>query len=151
MCAGRAVDSASIRTTLAPTTSMAKKLLRCRACRLTWFSERKAAAACPACGGKEVGATLELFHIGMVLIALAAIGWMRPLIAQVALGEGILPAAAALINAKKLTVDVERGVLKREDRRALVKDRRGNQVYVSSDELKRRQKAKKTRSKHVQR
>jgi hypothetical protein len=57
----------------------------------------------------------------------------------------------AVVKARKLTVSVERGpargkkvtlrrgdkvtIVKREDRRVLVKDRRGNQVYLSSDQV----------------
>ena len=75
MCAGRAVDGASSRTSVARTTSMlTKSLLQCRACRLTWFPTGGAGAACPACGGTRVGGTLELFHVGIALIALGAIG-----------------------------------------------------------------------------
>jgi hypothetical protein len=41
-------------------------------------------------------------------------------------------------------------ILKREDRRFLVRDRRGNQVYVALNQVKPRQKAG-TRREHVQR
>ena len=78
------------------------------------------------------------------------------------------PAAtiSAVIKAKKLTVDVQRGpaeghkvtlrrgdkvtILERKDRRFLVRDRRGNQVYVPFDKVNARPKPK-TRSQHVQR
>ncbi len=75
-------------------------------------------------------------------------------------------AISAVIKAKKLTVDVQRGpaeghkvtlrrgdkvtILERKDRRFLVRDRRGNQVYVPFDKVNPRQKTK-TRSQHVQR
>ena len=52
-----------------------KSLLRCHACRLTWFPQADAGAACPACGGTQFGGTLELFHAGLVLIAVGLIGW----------------------------------------------------------------------------
>ena len=52
-----------------------KSLLRCHACRLTWFPQGDAGAACPACGGTQFGGTLELFHAGLVLIAVGLIGW----------------------------------------------------------------------------
>jgi hypothetical protein len=142
------------------------KLLRCRACRLTWFPQGGSAAACPACGGNEVGGTLELFHVGILLIALALGGWAWPLIGQ---GLGLDPsatAAPAATNAKKPAPEAQRApaqaqpllvrrgekatISKKEDRRILVKDRRSKQVHVSSKKSKRRQKAK-TRSQHVQR
>src|SRR5438132_12179215 len=76
MCAGRAVDGASSRTSVARTTSMlTKSLLQCRACRLTWFPTGGAGAACPACGGRRVGGRLELFQVGIGLMALGGIGW----------------------------------------------------------------------------
>jgi hypothetical protein len=77
-----------------------------------------------------------------------------------------LAAVVGVIQAKKLTAHVERGpargqrvtlrrgekvtILKREDRRFLVKDRRGNQVYVALNQVKPRPKAG-TRREHVQR
>src|SRR6266478_4626114 len=73
---------------------------------------------------------------------------------------------SAVIKAKKLTVDVQRGpaeghkvtlrrgdkvtILERKDRQFLVRDRRGNQVYVTFEKVNARQKPK-TRSQHVQR
>ena len=185
-----------------------KRLLRCRACRLKWFPQGDAGAPCPACGSSEVGTALQLFHVGIALIALALIGWMAPLIAQRYPGVPLIgqlypgtpligarsagersvamlgpvveakkpplevqrarPVAtiSAVIKAKKLTVDVQRGpaeghkvtlrrgdkvtILERRDRRFLVRDRRGNQVYVPFDKVNARQKPK-TRSQHVQR
>src|ERR1700694_4667702 len=59
-----------------------KRFLRCRACRLKWFPQGDAGAPCPACGSSEVGTALQLFHVGIALIALALIGWMASLIAQ---------------------------------------------------------------------
>ncbi|HEY4884920.1 MAG TPA: hypothetical protein VII08_14895 [Myxococcales bacterium] len=185
-----------------------KRLLRCRACRLKWFPQGDAGAPCPACGSSEVGTALQLFHVGIALIALALIGWAAPLIGQRypevpfigqryprtpssgARSAGERPVAmlgplveakkpplevqrtrpvatiSAVIKAKKLTVDVQRGpaeghkvtlrrgdkvtILERRDRRFLVRDRRGNQVYVPFDKVNARQKTK-TRSQHVQR
>jgi hypothetical protein len=171
---------------------MPKRLLQCRACHLTWFPQAGAAAACPACGGKEFGTKLQPFHLGIALIALALIGWMRPLLGQALpierpgattqrelpterpltttppgpLGERPVATIPAVIKAKKVTVNVERGpaqgqrvtfrrgdkvtILKREDRRFLVRDRRGNQAYLSSDQVKFRKKAR-IRRQHVQR
>src|SRR5467141_211357 len=165
-----------------------KRLLRCRACRLKWFPQGDANAPCPACGSSDVGGALQLFHLGIALIALALIGWVAPLIGGRSVAErpvAILgpvveakkppldmqrarPVAtiSAVIKAKKLTVDVQRGpaeghkvtlrrgdkvtILERRDRRFLVRDRRGNQVYVPFDKVNARQKPK-TRSQHVQR
>jgi len=147
---------------------LTKSLLRCRACRLTWFPKGGAGAACPACGGTKLGGTLELFHVGMALIVLGLAGWF---LRQGPLAERFVATVPAVIQAKELTADVERGpaqgqtvtlrrgdevtIVKQEHRRTLVKDRRGNQVYVSSskvksNKVKKRQKAKK-RSQHVQR
>jgi hypothetical protein len=149
---------------------LTKSLLQCRACRLTWFPDGGAAAACPACGGTKIGGTLELFHIGIAFILLGAIGWW---LRHGPFSEAPAPAMPAVVQAKELTANVERGpsqgqpvtlrrgeevtVVKREERRVLVKDRRGNQVYVSSKKIKpakvkrRQKKVAKTRSKHVQR
>jgi hypothetical protein len=120
-------------------------LLRCRACRLTWFPRGESGAACPACGGAQVGGTLELFHVGIALIAAALVGWMGPMI----LGEHALPAIPipAILQSKELTANVEKF--------PAVKERRGDQVYVptkkvKSHKVKRAKKAKK-RSQHVQR
>jgi hypothetical protein len=184
---------------------LTKKLLRCQACRLKWFPNAGAAAACPACGSDQVGGTFELFHLGGGLIALAVLAWMTPIFAETKPGNASAPptaesaigerpqspaaqtsssdehapalppwpaaqrAAAPLvgvIQAKKVTANVERGpargqrvtfrrgdkvtILKREDRRFLVKDRRGNQVYVALNQVKPRPKAG-SRREHVQR
>ena len=124
---------------------MLTSLLRCRACRLTWFPRGESGAACPACGGAQVGGTLELFHVGIALIAAALVGWMGPMI----LGEHALPAIPipAILQSKELTANVEKF--------PAVKERRGDQVYVptkkvKSHKVKRAKKAKK-RSQHVQR
>jgi hypothetical protein len=118
-------------------------LLRCRACRLTWFPKGGTGAACPACGGAKVGGTLELFHVGIALIAAGLIGWMGPMI----LGENPLPAIPAIMQSKELTAEVEKG--------SAVKERRGDQVYVPSKKIKphkiKRAKKAKKRSQHVQR
>ena len=185
-----------------------KRLLQCRACRLKWFPQGDASAPCPACGSSDVGGALQLFHLGIALIALALTGWAAPLIGQrypdvpligqrypggpligarsvaersVAILGPVVEAKKppldvqrarpvatifAVIKAKKLTVDVQRGpaeghkvtlrrgdrvtILERKDRRFLVRDRRGNQVYVPLDKVNARQKTK-PRSQHVQR
>ena len=103
-----------------------------------------------------------------MLVAAGLIGWVWPLVGQVSLGENRQAPIPAVINAKKVTPEVERSpakgqpvtsrrgekvaIAKQDDRRVLMKDRRGNQVHVSPKKVKRRQKAKtKTRSQHVQR
>lgn len=192
------------------------KLLRCRSCALKWFPRGEAAGACPACGGKDVGGTFELFHLGIVLVVLAGIAWAMPAMglstggdrpiaaalssvvetrqppanaqrtrpadaqrtppadaqrAHLADSQRAHPAAAAaplsaVIKAKKLTVHVQRGpakghmvtlrrgdkitILARNQRRLLVKDRRGNQFFVPLDKLT-LQKAAETRRQYVQR
>lgn len=181
------------------------KLIHCRACHLKWFPKGAPARACPACGGKNVGGTLELFHIGVVLIVLAAIIRFVPSVQSATEGVRALastasivetkrlppevqrthaadaqrphaydaprttiPAApaSAIIKAKKLTLHVQRGprkghtvtlrrgervtILDHRARRYLVRDRRGNQVYVTSDKLNLRQTAEKGRQ-YVQR
>lgn len=181
------------------------KLLRCRACALKWFPRGEAAGACPACGGKDVGGTFELFHLGILLVVLAGVAWAMP---SMGLSTGDRPVAAALspvlesrqppaeaqrahpadaqrarladpqrghpaaaplsavIKAKKLTVHVQRGpakghtvtlrrgdkvtILARKERRFLVRDRRGNQVFVPLDKLT-LQTAAETRRQYVQR
>jgi len=148
---------------------MLTSLSKCRACRLSWFPQGGTAAACPACGGNQVGGTLELFHVGILLILLAVAGWVAPM----AFGESVnlfperaaSPVAVPAVVQSKETANVEKGpdrgetvtlrrgeevtIVKQERKRVLVKDRRGNQVYVSKKKLKKR-KAKK-RSEHVQR
>ena len=120
-------------------------LLRCRACRLTWFPNGGAGAGCPACGGAQVGGTLELFHVGIALILAGLIGWMGPMI----LREQSLPSIPipAILQSKELTANVEKG--------PAVKERRGDQVYVPSKKVKshrmKRAKKAKKRSQHVQR
>ncbi len=118
-------------------------LLRCRACSLKWFPKGGAVAACPACGGAKFGGTLELFHVGIALIALGLAGWVGPLF----LGERALPTIPAVLQSKELTANVEKG--------PSVKDRRGDQVNVPSKKIKshrvKRSKKAKKRSQHVQR
>jgi hypothetical protein len=139
MCVRRAVDGASSRTSVAGTNSMFTKSLRqCHACRLTWFPQG-GAASCPACGGTKIGGTLELFHAGLALIALGAVGW---LFRHGPLSEPGTAPPPAVAHAAQLTESPERR----------------NDVYVASKKIKtdkvkvkRRQKKAKTRSKHVQR
>jgi hypothetical protein len=121
-------------------------LLRCRACRLTWFPRGEAGAACPACGGARIGGTLELFHLGIALIVAGLIGWMGPMI----LGEHALPAIPipAILQSKEPAATAEKSPM-------AVKERRSDQVSVpskrvKSHKVKRAKKAKK-RSQHVQR
>jgi hypothetical protein len=169
---------------------LTNKLRKCRACHLKWFPRGETAGECPACGGKDVGAAFELFHVGIVLIVLAGIAWVVPSMQGSSGGDRPVatalssvvetkpapvdvqrtPTAAlplsAVVKAKKLTVRVQRGprkghtvtlrrgdkvtILDRKDRRFLVRDRRGNQVYVSFDKLNLRQTTQ-TRRQYVQR
>jgi len=121
-------------------------LLRCRACRLTWFPRGEAGAACPACGGAQIGGTLELFHLGVALILAGLIGWMGPMI----LGEHALPSISIpeILQSKEPTAVAEKSS-------AVAKERRGDQVYVPSKRIKshkvKRAKKAKKRSQHVQR
>jgi hypothetical protein len=123
---------------------LTKSLLRCRGCRLSWFPNGGTAAACPACGGEKVGGTLELFHVGVLLILLGLAGWVGPLV----LGEGAGAAVPAILEGKQLTAVAERS--------PSVKERRPDQVSVpsrkiKSHKVKRAKKAKKRSQHHVQR
>src|SRR5947209_181182 len=73
---------------------LTNKLLRCRACRLKWFPNAGAAAACPACGSDQIGGTFELFHLGGGLIALAVLAWMTPIFAETKPANSPAPSAA---------------------------------------------------------
>jgi hypothetical protein len=118
------------------------KLLRCQTCRLSWFPQGGPATACPACGGSHIGGALQLFHVGMMLIALAVAGWAWPYVGQIPGADRILPVGAP--------AGEKPAVVRQEDHRVPVKDRRVGQVHVHSKKVKKRQKAK-TRSKYVQR
>jgi len=84
-----------------------------------------------------------LFHVGILLIALAVGGWAWPYIGQIPGVERIPFGAPAPETPKKPAV------AKQEDHRVL-KERRVGQVHVPPKKVKKRQKAK-TRSKYVQR
>jgi len=169
---------------------LGKKLLKCRSCRLKWVPKGEPAATCPACGGKEIAGTLELFHVGLGLVVLAGIAWVAP--AKARAPESAAPVATkaaaapvvdtkpappkkthvaaapryAVIRAKTITAHVQRGpaaghtvtfrrgdkvrILAGNDRRYLVSDRRGNQVYVTPDKLTLQHPAEKGR-RYVQR
>jgi len=118
------------------------KLLRCQTCRLSWFPQGGPAAACPACGGAHFGGAFQLFHLGMLLIAIAVGGWAWPYVGQIPGAERILPVGSP--------TGEKPAVAKQDDRRVPMKDRRVGQVHVPSKKVKKRQKAK-TRSKYVQR
>src|SRR5512138_2893136 len=77
MWSRRPVDSRASRIrVIEPQSMLTRSLRQCHACRLSWVPQGEAgAAACPACGGTKVGGRLELFHAGMALIVLGAIGW----------------------------------------------------------------------------
>src|SRR5881392_2732370 len=127
---------------------LTRSLLQCRACRLTWFPQRGSGAACPACGGTKLGGTFELFHAGIALIALGLIGWF---LRHGPLGEQFGTTLPAIIQAKRLTANVERN-------NQVSVPARKSQVFVPAKKIKstkvkvkRRPKKAKTRSKHVQR
>jgi hypothetical protein len=127
------------------------RLWRCTRCRLRWVPEG-AAKSCPACGHTQVGRTLEAFHLGVVLLLVAAGSWLRPY-----MKEGALSALAretarpAFITPKRLTLDVQDGpnegerltfrrgdrvtVLRREGARVLVHDPKGNKFYVKQEHI----------------
>ena len=139
MCVRCAVDVASSRTSVAETNSMFTKSLRqCHACRLTWFPQG-GAASCPACGGTKIGGTLELFHLGLALIALGLIGW---LFRHGPLSETTAAFAPLAIQTAHTTPTVD------GDSKANVPAKK---VKSNKLNVKRRQKKAKTRSKHVQR
>src|SRR3982750_2829343 len=73
---------------------LTKKLLRCRACRLKWFPNAGAAAACPACGSDQVAGTFELFHLGGGLIVLAVLAWVTPIFGGTRPENAAAPSAA---------------------------------------------------------
>ena len=133
---------------------LTKSLLQCRACRLTWFPQGGAGAGCPACGGTEIGGTLELFHAGIALIVLALIGlFLRH-------GPLVSPAAAPVATASAIPVKQASAGPDRAapvtPARVTAPPARRTQVAVSTKKVKaskskRRQKKAKTRSKHVQR
>ena len=136
---------------------LTRSLQQCRACRLTWFPQGGSGAACPACGGTKIGGTLELFHAGIALIALGLIGWF---LRHGPLGEQFGTTLPAIIQAKRLTANVERNnqVSVPARKSQVYVPARKNQVLVSSKKIKstkvkvkRRPKKAKTRSKHVQR
>ena len=139
MCARRAVDGASSRTSVAGTTPMfTKTLAQCHACRLTWFPQG-GAAGCPACGGTTIGGTLELFHVGLALIAIGLVGWA---FRHGPLSESAAAASPAVVQTTQLTPSVEAGS------RTNVSS---TKIKSNKMKVKRRQKKAKTRSKHVQR
>ncbi len=135
---------------------LTRSLKQCHACRLTWFPQAGAGAACPACGGTKVGGTLEVFHAGIVLISLGLIGWFLrhgPLSEQL---PSPLAAIAHLAQTKEAPARVERAPAPVP----VVKNRQSKPIYVSSKKIKpskvkaskvKRPKKAKQRSMHVQR
>jgi hypothetical protein len=114
-----------------------KSLAQCHGCRLTWFPQG-GAAGCPACGGTRIGGTFQLFHAGLVLIALGLVGWF---FRHGPLSERAAAATPAIVQTRQPTPTAD-----------------GAPQVVSATKLKpnkvkvkRRQKKAKTRSKHVQR
>jgi hypothetical protein len=141
---------------------LTRGLLQCRACRLTWFPQAGAGAACPACGGTNAGGTLELFHAGIALIAIGAIGWFLrhgPLIQDSA------APVPAVVQATQPIASVERGkpasvsstnvkplkVKPTAVKRTTARPGKDRVTKVKASKLTRRQKKAKTRRKYVQR
>ena len=88
-----------------------------------------------------MGGTLELFHAGLALILLGAIGWfMRhgPL--------NTAPATPALASFQSTQPTASSPV-----KHAAVKPEKGKSTKVKASTVKRRQKKAKTRRQHVQR
>jgi hypothetical protein len=133
---------------------MLTSLSRCRACRLSWFPKRGAAAACPACGGTKIGGTLEPFHIGMALIALGLAGWAAPRLlgdrGALKLPALSLPTLSlpAIFQSKQPVAEAERAPAHGNE--AQVPSSKVKSTKLKSSKVKKRRKAKK-RSKHVQR
>jgi hypothetical protein len=127
-----------------------KSLQKCRACRLTWFPQAGVGAACPACGGTKVGGTPELFHAGMILVALGLIGWF---LRQGPISEHPAAPVPAVVQSTSLVGKAEPGnrvyVSSTKFKPAKVKPSKVSKVKVSK--VKRRPKKAKTRSYHVQR
>ena len=128
---------------------LVRSLQRCRACRLTWFSQAGAGAACPACGGTKVGGTPELFHAGIALVALGLIG---SFLRHGPVSEHPAAPLPAVVQSTPLAGKAEPGnrvyLSSTKFRPAKVKSSKVSKVKASK--VKRRQKAK-TRSNHVQR
>ena len=151
------MDGTSSRTTLAQ--PMAKRLLRCRACRLAWFPQGPTAPACPACGGKEIGGALEFFHVGLTLIASALIAWVWPLFGAPLPGLRHEVAAAGIASASsdpgRAPPQAQPLTTRRAEKTAIAKHDvhrvpAKNRTMVSAKKIKRKNKSKK-RSQHVQR
>jgi len=170
MWSRRPVDSDFSRiSVIEPLPMPTRSLRQCHACRLTWFPHGEAgAAACPACGGTKVGGKLELFHAGMALIVLGAIGWFLrhgplsqvpalPIAAPVqstqpiASVERAIPVHASSTNFKPVSVKPTKVKPLPVKRVAVVKPGKVKTSKVKASTVKRRQKKAKTRSKHVQR
>ncbi len=51
---------------------LGRRFVRCSGCRLRFIPEKRKNVACPACGSKALSRRFEPFHLGLVLLALAA-------------------------------------------------------------------------------
>ncbi len=138
-----------------------KSLLRCHACRLTWFPQADAGAACPACGGTQFGGTLELFHAGLVLIAVGLIGWflrhgplgeLRPAPAvPVPVQSSSEPLASVPRSTPVYISSTPARVKPTAVKRTAVKAKKVKVSKVKASTAKRRPKKASKRSQHVQR
>ena len=160
MWSRRPVDSNVSRIrVIEPHSMLTRSLRQCHACRLSWFPQGEAGAACPACGGTEIGGKLELFHAGLALIVLGAIGWFLrhgPL-SQVdatvvpAPVQNTQPVASVERAAPVYTPSTSTKVKPTAVKRVAVRPGKVKATKVKASTVKRRQKKAKTRSKHVQR
>lgn len=92
---------------------LGNKLLQCRSCRLKWIPRGEPATACPACGGQELAGTLELFHVGLLLVVAAGIAWVVPSMGQGAGNPGApasapAPAMSSVLETKRPPADAPR-------------------------------------------
>ena len=139
---------------------LTRSLRKCHACRLTWFPQGEAGAACPACGGTRVGGKLELFHAGLALIAFGAIGWF---LRHGPLSEPPAAPVPAPVQSTQPIASVERAspvyasstkvkpakVKPTAVKRTTVKPSKVSKIKASK--VNQRRKKAKTRSQHVQR
>jgi hypothetical protein len=127
---------------------LGRRFVRCSRCRLRWIPQSGKAGACPACGSKEVKRRLEPFHLGVLLLALAAGAGaveLRASATPAAESARVAPRTGRVV-ARQLTLAAEAGprrgkkvrlrrgdvvqVRARHGETLLVEDARGNQVRL---------------------
>lgn len=128
---------------------LGRRFVRCGGCRLRFVPEKKKGRACPACGSKALSPSFEPFHLGLVLLVLAAGAGALELraspsaeppprrTARVAVRQ--IAAAAEAGPRRGKTVTLKRGdvveVRDRDGEVLLVQDAGGNQVRVKAKQL----------------